>query len=331
MITSYAQNFEDVILWRALKTIESGRYIDVGAAHPVADSVTRLFYDHGWTGVNVEPDPTLFPELIADRPRDTNLSVAVGAEHGELIFNVSSHPGLSTLDEGVARRHAAESINMTKTTVAVITLAELIDEHLPTGDIHFLKIDTEGNELDVIRGGDWVRHRPWIVVVETAGQQIPGEQRDASELTITDECISEALTERGYLSAYSDGLNQFFVANEHSELIQRIAIPPNVFDRFVRLSEMAAEDRRQAMERQAEDAELRLIAMNSSFSQRLAETAASLAEANARAATAEDSARVARVGNAALETALQNMTKSLSWRITTPLRWVARCLRRSGG
>ena len=48
---SYAQNFEDVMLWRALKHIDCGFYIDVGAQDPVIDSVTKSFYDHGWRGV----------------------------------------------------------------------------------------------------------------------------------------------------------------------------------------------------------------------------------------------------------------------------------------
>ena len=52
---SYAQNFEDVMLWRALRHVESGFYIDVGAAHPDDYSVTRAFYDRGWSGINVEP------------------------------------------------------------------------------------------------------------------------------------------------------------------------------------------------------------------------------------------------------------------------------------
>ncbi|MGB5826076.1 MAG: FkbM family methyltransferase, partial [Pseudomonas mandelii] len=34
---SYAQNFEDIRLWRALKTVENGFYIDVGANHPTHD------------------------------------------------------------------------------------------------------------------------------------------------------------------------------------------------------------------------------------------------------------------------------------------------------
>ena len=43
---SYAQNFEDVILWRALKHVEAGRYIDIGANDPEKDSVTKVFYDN---------------------------------------------------------------------------------------------------------------------------------------------------------------------------------------------------------------------------------------------------------------------------------------------
>ena len=52
---SYAQNFEDVMLWRALREVTHGFYIDVGAADPDSDSVTRAFYDRGWSGINVEP------------------------------------------------------------------------------------------------------------------------------------------------------------------------------------------------------------------------------------------------------------------------------------
>ena len=54
---SYAQNFEDVMLWRAFSHIESGFYIDVGAQHPTIDSVSLAFYERGWTGIDIEPVP----------------------------------------------------------------------------------------------------------------------------------------------------------------------------------------------------------------------------------------------------------------------------------
>jgi hypothetical protein len=45
--TSYAQNFEDVTLWRALRDVEAGFYVDVGAWDPDLDSVTRAFSERG--------------------------------------------------------------------------------------------------------------------------------------------------------------------------------------------------------------------------------------------------------------------------------------------
>ena len=52
---SYAQNYEDVMLWRVLRDVERGFYVDVGAADPEEWSVTRAFYDRGRSGINVEP------------------------------------------------------------------------------------------------------------------------------------------------------------------------------------------------------------------------------------------------------------------------------------
>jgi hypothetical protein len=52
---SYGQNSEDVVLWRALRDIGTGFYVDVGAGDPKEDSVTHAFYERGWSGINIEP------------------------------------------------------------------------------------------------------------------------------------------------------------------------------------------------------------------------------------------------------------------------------------
>ena len=75
---SYAQNYEDVTLLRALGDVASGFYIDVGANDPRFDSVTRAFYERGWHGINIEPVPHWHERLRSDRPRDLNLRVAAG-------------------------------------------------------------------------------------------------------------------------------------------------------------------------------------------------------------------------------------------------------------
>jgi len=87
---SYAQKFEDVMLWRALKHIEDGFYIDVGAWSPDIDSVTRAFYERGWRGINVEPNPTFHAQLAERRTRDINLRMAVSDKAGSLMMNFLS-------------------------------------------------------------------------------------------------------------------------------------------------------------------------------------------------------------------------------------------------
>lgn len=57
-IISYAQNFEDVRLWRAFSDVTAGRYLDIGTQDPVQDSVSLAFYERGWRGVHVEPTPS---------------------------------------------------------------------------------------------------------------------------------------------------------------------------------------------------------------------------------------------------------------------------------
>ena len=101
---SHAQNREDVLLWRALNDVEQGRYIDLGAAEPVTDSVTYAFYQRGWSGINVEPVRTLFDQLQAERPRDINLNIGAGEATDERA-RVGRH-GLSTFEGNEAARLA---------------------------------------------------------------------------------------------------------------------------------------------------------------------------------------------------------------------------------
>ena len=84
---SYAQNFEDVMLARALESVERGFYIDIGAWHPDRHSVTRHFYELGWNGINVEPGRTYFSLLKRRRPRDLNLNLAVSSHLGPVRFH----------------------------------------------------------------------------------------------------------------------------------------------------------------------------------------------------------------------------------------------------
>jgi FkbM family methyltransferase len=220
---SYAQNLEDVMLYRALKHVERGFYIDVGAQHPVIDSVTKAFYDRGWRGINIEPVSEYFQLLQQDRPEDTNLNVAVGAHDGEVVLHEVLHTGLSTVIKDYAERHGEAGCEVRTHTVRCTTLDAICAEH-GVDTVHFLKVDVEGTEKEVLEGFAFDKVRPWIVVVEA---NEPGSTRDVSEEW------EPRLLSKSYKHIYYDGLNRFYLTTEHLELEEHFRVPPNVFDGYI--------------------------------------------------------------------------------------------------
>lgn len=220
---SYAQNFEDVMLWRALRDVEVGTYLDIGAQDPVHDSVSRAFYDLGWRGVHVEPTPRYAAALRSDRPDERVIEALVGSQRGIATLFEIAETGLSTGIDAIAERHRANGLEPRTIQAPVVSLAYLFD--LFEGrDIHWMKIDVEGMESDVLRS--WGDHsaRPWVVAIESC--------EPMSQVPSHDQWLDEMVA-RDYREVYYDGLNRFFVADARAELAEAFTAPPNVFDGFV--------------------------------------------------------------------------------------------------
>lgn len=215
---SYAQNFEDIRLWRALQSVENGFYLDVGANHPTDDSVTRAFYDHGWRGINIEPVQAYYDALCQERPNDINLQCVAGENADSLTFYTIADTGLSTVEASVAQQHRDAGMKVSKQTVQSRTLTSICEQYAQDRPIHFLKIDVEGHEETVLRGMDFSRWRPWIILIETPWAR--------------DQTWETLVTEAGYHSILFDGLNTFYLAEEHLALKPAFDIPPCNLDGF---------------------------------------------------------------------------------------------------
>lgn len=284
---SYAQNFEDVMLWRALQHVANGFYVDVGALSPEFDSVTRWFYEHGWRGVNIEPNPEYVGKLNEWRARDVNLPVAIGDSNGMIDINIVSNPGLSTTDSNILAQHVESGFTVQKIPVRMKTLSWVFENHVPEHQaVHFLKIDVEGGEAAVIRGHDWSRFRPWVVVAESTVPMSKIENHADWE---------PILLRNDYDFVYADGLNRFYVAREHEALRAGFAYPPNVFDEFTLASQVRAEEKIKALEAV-------LAEGDNVLRHDLARLRAAEAQFKQMAAT------------------LEQMEHSRSWRLTRPLR-----------
>ena len=86
--------------------------------------------------------------------------------------------------------------------MTVTTLADVCRSHVPAGTaIDFLKIDVEGWEEHVLRGGDWQTYRPQILVVEAVA---PLSDVPAWETWDGFVCA------QGYAFITFDGLNRWY-------------------------------------------------------------------------------------------------------------------------
>ena len=244
VFVSYAKNFEDIMLWRALSAVEGGFYIDVGAGDPDVRSMTRAFHERGWRGINVEPALKPFAALVARRPEDVNLRRALSDTAGEQVFHVADDPDRSSLVPEIAAHHRANGSRVREMVIPTMTLAQVCRRHA-TGEIHFLSVIAEGSEQKILRGADFTAFRPWIVLVEAVFPLSRVETHGAWERPLLDA---------GYRFAWFDGLNRFYIAAEkHAELAPGFCLPPNMFDRF-----RMADPVRQAMEQELETTRVEL-------------------------------------------------------------------------
>lgn len=222
MFISYAQNSEDIVLWRVLGHVEHGTYVDVGAADPTEYSVTKAFYDRGWSGVNVEPSPEFVAKLRAERMRDTTFALCAGEAEGPVTLHHVPGTGLSTVSDDFLEVIANKKFDVVDLESEVQRLDRILESAGLTGkDIHFLKVDVEGAEETVLRSIDLTVWRPWVLVVE-ATEPLSTSQTHAS--------WDSMLLDNGYVFCLFDGLNRFYAASEHSELVPAMSYPAGVFD-----------------------------------------------------------------------------------------------------
>jgi FkbM family methyltransferase len=222
-LISYAQNFEDVMLARVFAGRNTGFYVDVGAADPVNLSVTKWFYDLGWSGLNIEPNRQLFDRLTADRPRDVNLDCGVGAIATAAQFFEPDIGELSSFDSRVQESAKRSGMSGSIRTVSVVPLTDLLKLHCNGRAIDFLKIDVEGWEAEVLKGLDLKQYRPIVILIEATVPQTRIESHMEWEGIVVGA---------EYSFVYFDGVNRFYIANEHADQKKHFACPPNVFDDF---------------------------------------------------------------------------------------------------
>lgn len=194
---TYAQYNEDIVLAALLDGVEGGFYVDVGANYPVIDSVTYHFYKQGWRGINIEPVKGLYEQLKKQRPKDINLQCGAGAKRGKAILReYVKVPGHSTFSSEMKEEET--KLEYVEYEVDILPLKTIFADN-KVEHIHFLKIDVEGYEAEVIAGNDWSKYRPEVLCIEANHGA---------------EKWQKLIKDHDYRLFISDGLNEYYLSKE---------------------------------------------------------------------------------------------------------------------
>jgi FkbM family methyltransferase len=166
---SYSQQAEDLTIQRYFTEKTNGFFVDIGAFDPVHYSNTFLFYQKGWRGINIEPNPEHFNRFTKKRTRDINLNIGINDKNENLEYFKLNAPALNSFSKEQAELWANRpGFKIVGTqTIETFPLKDILNKYLPVGQtIDFMNIDAEGLDLKVIQSNDWNKFRPEFILIE---------------------------------------------------------------------------------------------------------------------------------------------------------------------
>ncbi|MCF7734117.1 MAG: FkbM family methyltransferase [Akkermansiaceae bacterium] len=163
-LVSYSQWGDDLLVWEYFGKNRGGTFLEAGANDPKVLSQTYLLEQQGWTGVLVEPVPECCTRLRAERPGSRVFQNALGAPQQRGVLRLAIPNGLSELTSGLAEgAEPAEGARVIE--AGFITLSEALDQ-AGIERLDYLSLDLEGMELEALKGLDFKRHPPRLIIIE---------------------------------------------------------------------------------------------------------------------------------------------------------------------
>ena len=166
---SYAQYDQDLNVIDFYRGYPQGYFVDIGAFDGIFLSNSyKLETELNWSGICVEPLPDKFQQLQSRRSA-TCVNTVLADQSGESVKFVRPKAGQSFL-AGIAdkldgwgkdRSLRGEEIQLVTRTLTEV----LVDQRAPSL-IHFMSLDTEGGELDILKGIDFEKYTFGYICVE---------------------------------------------------------------------------------------------------------------------------------------------------------------------
>jgi len=173
----YSQYKQDRYIYkRFFKNLTSGFFLDIGAHDGILLSNTCFFENTlGWSGICVEPIPSVFKQLVQNRPKSIHINGCIAEKSGQSTFwQISGYSEmLSGLVDEYDPAHTArirkeiESKGGTieERQIPCYRLADLLAEH-GVDQVDYCSIDVEGAEMSVLRSIDFDKVKISVFSIE---------------------------------------------------------------------------------------------------------------------------------------------------------------------
>lgn len=211
---SYSQMGEDLIIKHIFdnRGIKKPSYMDIGAYDPAYINNTKIFYDNGSRGINIEPNTELYNKFVRNRKKDINLNIGISDSTGKLDFYILSIPTLSTFSKEEAERMIQEEkLSIKKIQrIPVVTIKDIVNKHCHEKFPDFLSIDAEGVDEKIIHSIDF-KNGPKVICIETITYSTTGKGEKNRR-------IIEFLQNNGYIVFADTNINTIFVKKDFWEI-----------------------------------------------------------------------------------------------------------------
>lgn len=147
--------------------------VDVGAGQPFHYSNTHIFRKQGSTIIAIEPIKR-FCEMFTEAGYEILNYAACEEDFGEILFQEypDRHSGLSC--SGIKSISSKEfgDVGAVNYMVPALTLNTILQKHYPEiNQIDILDLDTEGSEMQVLKGLDMQKYKPKVIIMENIDRE----------------------------------------------------------------------------------------------------------------------------------------------------------------
>ncbi len=166
---SEGQLCQDILAVLAFEQKKAGTFVEIGVGSGKSISNTYLLETKfGWNGLLIEPCRTFHASIAKQRKAKLDRRAASSVEDTELeFFETKGNGEFSYASNAKAEGGKSPSDKeFTSYKVQTATLNRIFAEHKMPKNIDFISLDTEGSEVDILKGLDLTRYRIGLFCIE---------------------------------------------------------------------------------------------------------------------------------------------------------------------